>query len=194
MAIENHEKILIEGLKEKNEKIFDYLFHLYYSSLVVYCRNIISDHQASEDIVQGFFLYLWSNSQVLEIGQSLKSYFFASVRNRSLDYLRHQKVKAKVEKDLIAEDISTNHDHHYLLETELRQYIDAALAKLPSVCREIFVMNRFDGLKPKAIAEKKGISVRTVEGHIGKALKIMKKELEQFFPSILVMIILKSIV
>lgn len=193
MAVENHEKILIEGLKERNEKIFDYLFHLYYSSLVVYCRQIIFDHQAAEDIVQGFFLKLWSNSQSIQIDQSIKSYFLTSVRNRSLDYLRHQKVKAKVEENLISEEINTNHDHHYLLETELRQYIDAALAKLPPVCCEVFMMNRFDGLKPKDIAEKKGISVRTVEGHIGKAIKIMKKELEQFLPSILVMIILKSI-
>lgn len=194
MIVENHEKILIEGLKEKNEKIFDYVFHLYYSSLVVYCRQIISDHQTAEDIVQGFFLKIWSNSHALHIDQSLKSYFFKSVRNRSLDYLRQQKVKAEVEKKIIDEKIATIHNHHFFVETELRQYIDAALEKLPPVCHEIFVMNRFEGLKPKVIAEKKGISVRTVEGHIGKALKIMKKELEQFFPSFLVMIILKSIV
>jgi RNA polymerase sigma-70 factor (ECF subfamily) len=80
-----------------------------------------------------------------------------------------------------------------MLETELRQYIDKALDKLPPVCREVFVMNRFEGLRPAEIAEKKGISVRTVEGHIGKALKIMKTELEQFLPATLVMLILKTI-
>lgn len=192
MKNEIHEKILVEGIKEHNEKVFDYLFHLYYSSLVVFCEKMVSDRDVAEDIVQGFFVSLWLNSNDIQINQSIKSYFFTSVRNRSFDHLRHQKVKDKAEKRLLEEG-KTHDDHNFMLETELRQYIDKALDKLPPVCREVFVMNRFEGLRPAEIAEKKGISVRTVEGHIGKALKIMKTELEQFLPASLVILILKTI-
>lgn len=192
MKNEIHEKILVEGIQEHNEKVFDYLFHLYYSSLVVFCEKMVSDRDVAEDIVQGFFVFLWLNSNDIQINQSIKSYFFTSVRNRSFDHLRHQKVKDKAGKRLL-EESKTHDDHNFMLETELRQYIDKALDKLPPVCREVFVMNRFEGLRPAEIAEKKGISVRTVEGHIGKALKIMKTELEQFLPATLVMLILKTI-
>jgi len=66
------------------------------------------------------------------------------------------------------------------------------MEKLPPVCREVFYMNRFEGLKPAEIAEKKDISVRTVETHIGKALKILRIELAGYLPSSLVAIVLSS--
>ncbi len=86
MKNEIHEKILVEGIKEHNEKVFDYLFHLYYSSLVVFCEKMVSDRDVAEDIVQGFFVSLWLNSNDIQINQSIKSYFFTSVRNRSFDH------------------------------------------------------------------------------------------------------------
>ena len=189
----NHERILIEGLMEGNEKIFDYLFHLYYSGLVVYVDHCVSDKVVAEDIVQDFFVKLWLHHTTLSIKQSLRSYFFASVRNRAIDYLRHQQIKEAAEKRMMKESESVSGNQEQLLESELRVYIDRALDKLPPVCREIFVMNRFDGLKPVEIAAKKGISVRTVEAHIGKALKIMRIELEKYLPISLVTLIIKSL-
>ena len=189
----NHERILIEGLLEGNEKIFDYLFHLYYSGLVVYVEHYVSDKIVAEDIVQDFFVKLWINHKTLSIKQSLRSYFFTSVKNRAIDYLRHQQVKEAVEKKMLKETELVSGNQEQLLESELRVYIDKALDKLPPVCREIFVMNRFEGLKPAEIAAKKGISVRTVETHIGKALKIMRTELEKYLPASLVTLIINSL-
>jgi len=187
-----HEKILLEGLKEGNEKIFDYIFHYYYSGLVVFVQKYVPDQDVAEDIVQALFVKLWISRAELSINSSLKSYLFSSVKNRCIDYIRHEDTKGKVEKKLIERLSGITDERNLLVESELREKINSAMEKLPPVCREVFYMNRFEGLKPAEIAEKKDISVRTVETHIGKALKILRIELAGYLPSSLVAIVLSS--
>lgn len=193
MTINKNDLILIKGLNQGNRIIYDYLFHLYYSGLVTYVRSIIKNNQDAEDIVQDFFVSIWINREKINISKSIKSYFFTSVRNRSIDYIRKQKTKPEqtpvLPEHLSEPDIS----HNYLIESELRDMIDAAISKLPTVCREIFLLNRFEGIKPSEIAEKKGISVRTVEAHIGKALKIMKCELGKYMPLSMALLLLNQL-
>lgn len=188
-----HETILIEGLREGNVKIYDYLFHYYYSGLVVFVQKYVPDKDVAEDIVQDFFVKLWINREQVQISSSLKAYFFSSVKNKCVDYLRHEVTKGMIEKKLLEQLQEMTNERNLLVESELREQINAAIGKLPPVCREVFIMNRFEGLKPAAIAERKGISVRTVETHIGKALKIMKKELVGYLPATLVAILLRTV-
>ena len=193
MPVIKHDKILIEGLKQGNRTIYDYLFNLYYSGLVVYARSIIGSSQAAEDIVQDFFISIWVNRVNLTISKSIKSYFFTSVRNRSIDFIRKQKTKPELT-PIFPEQLSdADNSYNYLIESELRSIIDAAIGKLPPVCREIFLLNRFEEIKPSEIALQKGISVRTVETHIGKALKIMKRELEKYMPLSMAIFILNQL-
>lgn len=182
-----HEEILIKGLKESNHEIFDYIFHLYYSGLVVFAQNIIHDRQAAEDIVQSFFIKLWVDRKKLPTIHSFKAYFFNSIKNRCIDYIKHNQVKDRVKAKLLS-NIDVVSDADFLVESELQDQIKCALDKLPSTCREVFIQNRFEGLKPKEIAEKKGISIRTVEGHIGKALKLLKLELELYLPLLILVL------
>jgi RNA polymerase sigma-70 factor (ECF subfamily) len=190
MRASDHEAILIEGLKEGNVKIYDYIFHYYYSGLVVFVQKYIHDQNVAEDIVQEFFVKLWINREKLQIENTLKTYFFTSIKNRCIDYLRHELIKGKVEKQLLEKVQNLTDEHNLMIESELRDHINAAIDKLPPVCKEIFVLNRFSGLKPAEIAEKKGLSVRTVEAQIGKALKILKKELCIYLPASLVSVLL----
>jgi RNA polymerase sigma-70 factor, ECF subfamily len=188
-----HETILIEGLKEGNVKIYDYLFHYYYSGLVVFVKKYIPDNDVAEDIVQEFFVKLWVNREKLNEIVSIKAYFFSAVKNRCIDYLRHEVTKGKVEKQLLVKFQAETGIENLFIESELREQINNAINKLPTVCREVFLMNRFEGLKPAEIAERKGISVRTVETHIGKALKILRGELSGYLPASLVAIILGTL-
>ncbi len=189
----HHEQILIEGLKEGNKRIFDYLFHLYYSGLVVYAIKYVENKDVAEDIVQDFFVKVWTSRASIQIDLSLKSYFFVSVRNRCFDWLRKHQLKIKTEQELQLRNQNTLVEASFLLESELQQQIQNAIDKLPPVCREIFVMNRFDGLKPMEIASLKNISVRTVETHIGKALRLLRCELEEYLPAALVAVLLNSL-
>ena len=189
-----HEAILVEGLAEGNVKIYDYLFHYYYSGLVSFAMKYVDEKEVAEDIVQEFFYKLWINKETLKITNTLKPYFFTSVKNRCLDHIRKQEVRVKAKDYLINLDQNEVEDEqHFLVESELRERIFEALNKLPEKCRRVFVMNRFDGLKPIEISEREQISVRTVEGHIGKALKILRQELKPYLPEFIIVLILEGL-
>ncbi len=77
------EQYLIKGLKTRNQIVFDFIFHYYYSGLCAFCEKMVNDQAAAEDIVQNLFVTLWLKHQQLDIKTSLKSYLFTAVRNRS---------------------------------------------------------------------------------------------------------------
>lgn len=193
MSESDYDKILIEGLKEGNEKIFDYLFHLYYSGLYVYVKRYVDQSNVAEDIVQDFFVRLWDNRKQISINKSLKSYMFTSVRNSCFDYLRHCKVQQRNEDKLLERIKNLKEDNDFYIEKELREKIDEAINKLPPACREIFVMNRFDGMKPAEIAGIRNISVRTVETQIGKALRVLRNELSSYLPLSVIAVLLRGV-
>ncbi|MCK9206965.1 MAG: RNA polymerase sigma-70 factor [Salinivirgaceae bacterium] len=192
--INPQESILIEGLQEGNKKIFDYLFHCYYSGLVVYAIKYVTEKEAAEDLVQDFFFKLWMQHKQLTINQTIKSYFFVSVKNRCLDYLRHSEIKQKASdyfSSVREESITDAND--FLVEAELSSRIEKALNNLPEKSRQVFIMNRFNGFSPKEIAEKENLSIRTVEGHIGKALKLLRLELEPYLPELLLIMVIQNL-
>ena len=186
-----HERILIEGLIEGNVKIYDYLFSYYYSGLVAFATKYVEDKDQAEDIVQEFFFRLWKEREKLSINQSLKSYLFTSVKNRCFDAFRHKEVMNKARDYFKNMAVSEDSESDFLVESELRDQINQAIEKLPKKCRQVFVMNRFEGLKPDEIAEKENISVRTVEGHIGKALKLLRNELQPYLPAYILAMLLE---
>lgn len=187
-----HEQILLDGLKEGNVKVFDYLFHYYYSGLVAFSCNYVKNTDAAEDLVQDFFFHLWLKREKIDIHQSIKSYFFSAIKNKSLDYLKHQKIGIKIENELTYIHIGATEEQDFLVESELNEQLQEALGKLSEKCRKIFLMNRFDGIKPAEIAKQENISIRTVEGHIGKAIHILRTELNPHFPAFLIVLITKG--
>lgn len=175
--------LLIEGLGKRDRAVFDYIFNYYYSALCVFSLKYLSDRDAAEDLVQDFFVSLWIESSGLEIKSSLKSYLFTSIRNRCIDLHKHQKVAEKYRASILFSDRGEESaTEHFLAESELRQALENGFSKLPPRCREIFEMNRLKGLSNQEIAEKLGLSKRTVELQISNALKILRKELAEFLP------------
>jgi RNA polymerase sigma-70 factor (ECF subfamily) len=177
------DQLLIEGLGRRDKAIFDYVFNYYYSSLCAFSNKYLDDHDADEDLVQDFFFSLWMEAPHLKITSSLKSYLFAGIKNRCLDFRKHQKV---IEKHrayiLFSADNSDNTTDHFFAESELRLAIQKSMEKLSPRCREIFEMSRLNGLSNQEISEKLGISKRTVELQISNSLKILRKELIGYLP------------
>jgi len=87
-----NESILIEGLKNRDKVIFDFIFNYYYSGLCAFSMRFLNDRDSAQDLVQDFFVYLWSEGSRLQINASLKSYLFTSVKNRCLDSQKHTSV------------------------------------------------------------------------------------------------------
>ncbi len=136
----------------------------------------------AKEIVHTVFLNLWEKKSTLDPGSSVKSYLFTSVRNRCLNYLRDQrKFKKDVLFDITVEMATAESSSVHLETAELQQQIDEALDHLPEKCRQVFELNRFEGLKYKDIAETLGISVKTVEAQMSKALKILREHLKDYF-------------
>lgn len=186
------EKYLISGLKNRNKIVFDFIFNYYYSGLCAYARRWVNDPDVAEDLVQDFFVRLWINSSKPEIISSLKSYLFTSVKNMALNHLKHDKIKErygiKVRQTSSAHEESTGWE---FTEPELTELIEKGIEKLPPRCREIFILSRFEGKDNGKIADMLDISKRTVELQISKALKILRNELKDYLPAMLLLWLLK---
>lgn len=182
------EQYIISGLKNRNKVIFDLVFTFYYSGLCSFANRYLNDSKTAEDLVQDFFVRLWTNSEALIISSSLKAYFFACIKNQALDYLKHQAVKDRYAKNATKAVKITKPDELWeFTETELREIIEKAMMKLPPRTNEIFVMSRFNGFSNDQIAESLNISKRTVEVQISNALKVLRKELKDYLPVFLLL-------
>ncbi len=178
-SVHTRDKFLFSLLSKGDRNAFNILFEYYYSGLTVYANQFINDLKESEGIVQDIFLKIWEEKERIHITSSVRDYLFKSVKNKSLDILKHRKVIEKyVQTEIESSSISENYD--LFVEHELRDLINETVEKLPSECRKVFVLSRIQGLKYKAIAKELGISEKTVENQISKALKIFRKALKDY--------------
>ena len=175
------EKELINRLIKGDQTAFELLFHAYYPGLVVYASQFTFDKDEAEEIVQDFFVRCWQKHQSLQPAESLKNYFFSSVKNRGLNYLKHKKIEENYIHQLSG--ISENHlvyNQDLYSTTELQEKIKNSIELLPERCREIFTMSRIQGLKNEEIALQLNLSKRTVETQISHALKVLRVELKEY--------------
>jgi RNA polymerase sigma-70 factor (ECF subfamily) len=170
MAIQNNDVF--------NEKAFNVLFDTHYVSLCRFAAGYINDFSAAEEIVQQVFINIWDKRNNIEQEKSLSSYLFTSVKNRCLNHIRDSKKFRSYYLDVEAEMEVPVYDHDRISESDLENEIARAIDKLPVKCREVFELCRFEELSYKNTALKLGISVKTVEAQMSKALKILKSELK----------------
>ncbi len=121
----------------------------------------------------------------MKIRTSVKSYLYKSVYHSSLNYIRGQKVQLKYQVTTTSSitDHSDDADQKLTMK-ELERLLQDALSKLPEKCRAIFHLSRFEKLKYQQIADQLNISIKTVETHMGKAIRILRKEMKDFLPII----------
>ena len=177
----NHDLYFFSRLKSGDENAFDYLFNYYYPGLIVFANKYLRDNHLSEEIVQGVFLKLWQDRRFIEINTSFKSYVFQSVKNKCLDVLKHRKIKDEYEKKILDENENSREETwEAFVESELYALLIKAIEKLPPECQKIFQYSRIRNKSNKDIAEKLGISVKTVENQITKALRQLRIELKDY--------------
>jgi RNA polymerase sigma-70 factor (ECF subfamily) len=187
--MELEDQAIVTLLAEKDETAFELVFKSHFKRLHAYAFTILRDETEAEDIVQQVFYKLWERQENLSVTGSVSAYLYRAVHNESLNYLKHQKVKTN-HKLHVAYSMKNQAEHpaKKVLANELEKNIHAALGELPEQCRTIFQMSRFDELKYREIADKLGISVKTVENQMGKALRLLRLKLVDFLIFILVFI------
>ena len=168
---------------------FEMLFRTYYQPLCHYAYSFLQDREDAEEIVQSTFLMVWEKRETLAIRTSVKPYLYAMVRNACLNVIKHEKIKQRFAGEEIALG-ERSHDAvmHAVASNELEYRIKEAMEELPEQCRMVFKLSRFEELKYAEIAEQLSISVKTVENHMGKALKIMREQLKDYLPLIMVIL------
>jgi len=181
-----NERILLEKLKNDQQSAFTLIFTKYNHELVKFSYSFTRDQAVAEDIVQEVFFKLWENRKSLEIQHSLRSFLLKSVQNRSLDSLRHAGINDKYVAFVTDHPLlSQNDTENYIFYTELEMNFSLALSRLPEQYAQIYRMSRIEHKKYQEIADSFGISVRTVEVFIARALSMLRKELKEFLLLIL---------
>lgn len=161
----------------KKEAVVESLFRDNFDALSRLAMKYIGDFDNSKDIVHEVFIAFWQKFEALPHDTKYKGYLFTAVRNKSLNYLRDQKKHLNI----VDAEIQTSAESEDLLETqELAREIDYALNLLPDRCREVFELSRFEGMKYAQIADRLDISIKTVEGQMSKALRLMRDHLQDF--------------
>jgi len=179
---QGEELFLYEEMKRGKEYAFDFFFNYYYPGLCVYARKMISlPEEEARDIVQDVFVKFWNDCKKLDIQFSIRSYLFVSVKNRCFDVLRKKNRNIKVQEISNEYDIADEAFETYIL-SELETLFNNSLTKLPERCREVFELSRLHGLKNREIAAKLNLSEKTVENQITKALHILREELKDYLP------------
>lgn len=183
------EHLQLRALADGDITTFEMLFRTYYQPLCNYAYTFLQDRQDAEEIVQSTFLMVWEKKNELAIRTSVKPYLYAMVRNACLNALKHEKIKQRhAGEELATAERSYDSVAHIVATNELEFRIKEAIDELPEQCRMVFKLSRFEELKYSEIAEQLGISIKTVENHMGKALKIMRDRLRDYLPIILVIL------
>jgi len=173
---------------DNEEDYFESLFHTYYKHLCRFSFRIVRDKDLAEDVVQTCFVNFWDKRTSTIIQSSFKTYLFRAVYNRSInEYNRAKKIVHEDVSILSEETASVSYDPILELEgKEMQDSINKAIASMPDACRTVFMLSREEQLSYKEIAEMLQISVKTVENHMGKALRFMREHLFLLFLAIFI--------
>lgn len=157
----------------------DLLFQQFYRPLCMYALHYLQDIAQVEDMVQDAFVTMIEQQQNGKEINSHKAYLYTTVRNNCLDMIRkeQQSVTMIMPQDAdgaISDEEAAERSFH---EAELWTAIDS----LPERCRIIFLMAKRDGKRYREIATELGITEKTVEHQVSKALKILRGKSDDYY-------------
>ena len=160
------------------------LFRKYYANLLFYATRIVGDEEA-EDVVQDVFVELWRRRDTITVGEQIQAFLYRAVYTRALNVLKHRDIKNTYE--AVVTEINQKRIEFYqpdsndvvkrIEDRELRKELSEAINELPDKCKTVFRLSYLHDMKNKEIADTMGVSLRTVEAHMYKALKLLCERL-----------------
>ena len=164
---------------------FEEIYLSHYARMKRFAMEYVIREEDAENIVQDVFLELWEQKLLLVSHTYLFAWLFTATKNRCLDLLRHKTVVRKG-----AEKLMDEHNIELQMKLQsLESVVQKAIDTLPKKCREIFVMNKIEGKKQKAIAAELNISVHTVESQMTIAHRKLKEALKEYIPLLLFLLV-----
>lgn len=163
---------------------YKHLFRKYYTNLIFYATRIVGEEEAP-DVVQDVFVELWRQKDTIVVGDQIQAFLYRAVYTRALNVLKHREVTSNYETLMLevqkkrAEFYQPDDNEivKHIENEELRKRLADAINELPDKCKMVFKLSYMHDMKNKQIAETINISLRTVEAHMYKALKILRDKL-----------------
>lgn len=176
------EQAWLAGLRKGDESALRKIFDKHYPLLLADIYRYIPDEDTCKDLAQEVLVELWRKREALDIHTSLRAYLRRAAVNRALNYIKTNRRTVLDEPehwvetaDSSAQDLRIQ-DQQENIETALR----AAIEQLPEKCRLVFSLSRFENRSHREIAEELGISVKTIENQITKAMKLLRAALSKY--------------
>lgn len=174
---------LIRNIELGNQLALEQLFRMYYDRLFYFAFSILHSRELSEEVLADVFFNIWKNRKGIATIDNLDAYLYASVRNRSLNEIeknrkRHNTVSLQ---EVLSqrEPMAYDDPESKMITKEKLKKIQEAIDSLPEQSRLVFKLTREDRLKYKEVSQILGISVKTIDAHLAKALKKISQTLKQ---------------
>lgn len=188
----NDNIILIESLKNGDQKAYTYLIDTYHHKLCVYANSLVKNIYSAEDIVQNVFIKVWEQRTRLKSDHAIKSFLYKLVYNEFIDLYRKNQSLFSLEKSyhealntLVLEDDSESFQR-------VLNVVNKEIQNLPPKCKEVFILSKKEGLTNIEIAEHLDVSIKTVEAQITKAFSILRFSLTEKIKNVLFLLFQKK--
>ena len=176
-----NEAALVARVQMSDIVAFEALVRSWAKPLVQFATSLLRSADDAEEVAQDLFIWIWEHRFEWEVRGALGPYLFRAIRNRVVSQLRHQQVKDRFEARLAratpVPDLGAAPAEELAAANELSVAIDTAIAGLSDRCREVFLLNRQQGLSYSQVADTLQISVKTVEIHMARALVSLRRAL-----------------
>jgi RNA polymerase sigma-70 factor (ECF subfamily) len=175
--VDTPEQQLLSALRFGNEGALRQIFDRHYPLLLTDIYRLIPDESTCQDLAQELFVDLWNKRESLDIHTSLRAYLRRAAVNKSLNYIKANRRHLFEDAEDLGHlpDNSVQETQKRETQETLEDALHAAIETLPEKCRIVFNLSRFEQLSHREIAEKLGISLKTIENQITKAMKILRE-------------------
>ncbi|MCB0533855.1 MAG: RNA polymerase sigma-70 factor [Lewinellaceae bacterium] len=173
----------LTDLRKGDESALRSIFDHHYPLIIGDIYRYIPDLDTCKDLAQEVFVELWRKRETLDVHTSLRAYLRRAGINRALNYIkanRHTLLEDTTELWADLEDSTEQDAIQKHKQDSLEAALQVAIQQLPEKCRLVFSLSRFEQLSHKEIAQKLGISVKTIENQITKAMKLLREALLKY--------------
>ncbi|GHV19718.1 DNA-directed RNA polymerase sigma-70 factor [Bacteroidia bacterium] len=177
---------------------FNKLYIVYHDKFVRFANRYVRNLLVAEDITTDALIYYWENKNKLPDNTNAPAYILVTIKNKCLSHLHHLEIHENVTSQLrsnIEWELSNriarleSFEPHEIFTEEIVKLVNKTLRSLPKQTREIFLLSRKEYLSHKEIAQKLNLSTKSVEFHISKVIKVLRIELKDYFPIVLILIL-----
>ena len=166
---------IMQKILEKDPEAFNEVYNKLYRKLFLFANSLIANTEEARDIVTESFIKLWSQENYFSNMTHLQVYFYTVIKNACIDYLRRDKLKAKIENRLVKEEhITENVIEKKYQEAELVQILYDRINQLPDRMQQVFKLTYLDGFSRTEVAQMLNLSENTIRNTNAAAMKALR--------------------